>query len=291
MAERRPTLSDADLERRLTALSREVAYPPTPDIAGRVRQRIALAPPPARPRRWPRLALAVAAALLLAAIVFAASPRLRTAVAGRLGLPGVNIIQATAVPVPPPTATPLAGAPLPATATPSPVGAELDLGARVSLAAAQRRVGFPILVPAALGPPDAVYIALPSATPVPNSPPAPPGGLVTLVYRPRPALPAAAQTGVGLLLGEFRGRTDRVFLTKMAGPNTTITAVTVDGAPGFWLAGQPHEFLYEDPSGVVRSQTLRLAGNTLLWQHGALTLRLEADVDEATALRLAASAR
>jgi hypothetical protein len=302
MADRWPPSSDAELERLLTMLGREVAFPSTPALAGRVRERLDAAPRPVRRRRWPRVALAVAAALLLAAIVFAASPGLRTAVAGRLGLRGINIVQVSVLPSPviatpernpPPTATSPPGAPTvgPPSATPLPLGERLQLGERVSLAEARRRVDFPILVPAALGPPDAVYVVVQAATPVPNPTPTPPGGLVTLVYRPRPDLPQAAQTGVGLLLGEFRGHTDQVFITKLAGPNTRITLVTVDGAPGFWLAGQPHEFLYEDPNGAVRAQTLRLAGDTLIWPHGDVTLRLEANIDEAAALRLAASLR
>ena len=39
------------------------------------------------------------------------------------------------------------------------------------------------------------------------------------------------------------------------------------------------------------SDTLRLAGNTLIWHHGDVLVRLEADVSKATALRIARSMR
>ena len=38
----------------------------------------------------------------------------------------------------------------------------------------------------------------------------------------------------------------------MAGPDTTVERVRVDGEPGFWLAGAPHALIYEDPSGAIR---------------------------------------
>jgi hypothetical protein len=67
--------------------------------------------------------------------------------------------------------------------------------------------------------------------------------------------------------------------------------VTVNGGRGFWLEGAPHQFFYRDPDGSVRPDTLRLAGNTLLWEQGGVTLRLEADLTRDQALRLASTFR
>ena len=44
-----------------------------------------------------------------------------------------------------------------------------------------------------------------------------------------------------------------------------------------------------DANGVLRDETLRLAGNTLLWEQGDLTLRMELGGDKEAALRMAAS--
>jgi hypothetical protein len=294
-----PPASDPELELVLRRLGEQIAYPPTPPLAAAMRRSL-LAPGRRQPARWRQFAVALAA-IVIAVLLLAASPALRTAVAGRLGLRGITIHQVPVVPTAP-TALPLpAVAPAAATALPQPtaaptatsvpVGERLHLGERLAVAQGAQRVAFPVLIPAALGPPDEVYVLLETDTAAPGTSPAPPGGLVTLVYRPRPNLPAVAETGVGLLLGEFQGSTDQVFISKMAGPGTQIVPVSVAGQPGFWLTGQPHEFLYRDAGGVAHQQTLRLAGNTLIWERGDLTLRLEAGVDEATALRIAASVR
>ncbi len=274
MAERRRPEAEATLERRLRALGQRIDYPPTPDLAAAVRVELLAGRSP-RARRWPfwsrlqpawRLALAAAvAALLLAAAVLALSPTARVTVADRLGLRGLVITSGTPVPTPPGT----------------PVGETLRLGRPVTLAEARARVAFPILVPALpdLGPPDQVYLDERL-----------PGGEVALVWRPRPGFPAGTQPDVGLLLTEWRGGLGSAMLAKkLIEPNTQVEEVTVDGERGYWISGQPHQFLYEDPSGRVVPETIRLAGNTLVWERGTLLLRLEASVSKDQALRVADS--
>lgn len=311
MAEQRWRPSDADLEQELLALGRQVAFPPTPSLAPRVRAQLAARPALLPWWRHPaprRIALGLIAMVVLCLVVLAAWPAARTAVAGRLGLPGISIHQAPSVPKPPTATPPLAQSlstgtpptseaiatpggttvpkaptappPLLSTATPPAVGARLALGDQVSLAQVQQRVGFRPLLPEGLGQPDAVYVATP-----------PPSGAVTLVYRPRPGLPATTETGVGLLLTEFRGATDAGFLMKVVGPDTRVEAVTVNGAPGFWLEGAPHALAYRDPSGQFETATLRLAGNTLAWNQGDLTLRIESALTKEEALKIASSVR
>ena len=129
-------------------------------------------------------------------------------------------------------------------------------------------------MPGELGAPDEVYRA---------------DDVVTLLYRPRDGLPESQNTGAGALLTLIPGRTNPIFMRKLAGPNTTIERVTVDGEPGYWLAGDVHTLLYEHPSGGIREAPERLAGNTLVWRRGELTLRLEADVTKERALAIARS--
>ena len=47
--------------------------------------------------------------------------------------------------------------------------------------------------------------------------------------------------------------------------------------------------MYLDPSGVIQEDLAYLAGTTLLWNRGDVLFRLEADVDRAKALELAAA--
>lgn len=234
------------LETRLTELA--VQWPPEPDVAARVRARLE-AEPPRRARRL-RPALAVPLALLALAVGgVAAVPSARSAVLRWLGIEGVKIERVPVAPTPAPSASPL------------------DLGERTPLTPA-------MLVPRALGRPDAVYAD---------------ADHVTFLYRPRSGLPESRQTGAGALLTQFPGRTQPELIRKLAGPDTTIERVRVDGEPGFWLGGAPHGLIYEDPSGAIRESPSRLAGPTLVWRRGDLTLRLEADVTEERALAIARS--
>src|SRR3954467_2954478 len=145
----------------------EVAWPPTPDIAGVVLARVdepAPARPPRRVRRRglaPVLAWTAAALVAALGITMAASPSARSAILEWLGLKSVKIERKA------PTATPVPRR--------SQLGAELNLRRPGAPEEARRRVGFRGRVPAALPVPDAVYF---------HDPP-PPGGRVSFVYRPQ----------------------------------------------------------------------------------------------------------
>jgi hypothetical protein len=144
---------------------------------------------------------------------------------------------------------------------------KLFLGENVSLDEARDRADFEIVVPEALGDPDGVYFQE-----------TPPGGMVSLVYG-TPEHPRA-------LFTQFRGSVEEVIFKKTAA-GTQIDSVRVRGEPGYFLSGNPHEFSYFDTHGEYRQEIVRLAGNTLLWERGPLTLRLEADINEEEALKIA----
>jgi hypothetical protein len=147
---------------------------------------------------------------------------------------------------------------------------KLFLGEKVSLDEARDRADFEIVVPEALGDPDGVYFQE-----------TPPGGMVSLVYG-TPEHPRA-------LFTQFRGSVEEVIFKKTAA-GTQIDSVRVRGEPGYFLSGNPHEFSYFDRRGEYRQEIVRLAGNTLLWERGPLTLRLEADINKEEALKIARSA-
>jgi hypothetical protein len=265
MAELRFSPSEQELQAALVDLGRWLAYPPTPQLAVAVRQRLA-EDAARRSRRWrwvPRLdrrfAVALAVVLALAAVVLAVSPEARNAVAGRLGLRGVRLEEVPTASVPRTT--------------------QLNLGERLTLDQLRLRVGYQVELPAVLGPPDEVYL---SNTPV--------GGQVALVYYPRPDLPQANTTGVGVLLTEFRGNVRSTgALGKAVPPGSHLEEVQVNGGRGFWIDGDPHTFFYMDARGQIQSESTRLAANVLLWEHGELTLRLESALPRDPALRLAAT--
>jgi hypothetical protein len=307
MSEQRRFNSDAELEGALVSLDQHINYPPTPDLASSVHHRLMAN---RRPRLlqervrelartiWPaarsRLVVVSFALLLALAGLLALDPEARTVLADRLGLRGVTISQVPFVPTATPTAspspsptgastTPIVQTPVP-TSTPISIGERLQLGQRVAFADARSRLPFGIQTPsvAELSTPDEVYLG-----------DQPIGGEVALVYYPRPGLPALNETGIGLLLTEFRGDLHTEFnpVGKMVGPETRVEEITVNGGKGYWLEGQPHMFFYRDSKGEVRNETIRLAGNTLLWEEGNLTLRLEGALTRDAALRIARSIR
>lgn len=243
-----------DLERRLRELGPAIAFPPTPSLA----QTLELPFEQAR-RRPPRRALrafAIACVLLVLATGTAfAVPASRNAILEWLGLRGVTVERVVSLPS-------------------VPAVADLALGNPVSLEGARRLVDFDVVVPEALGDPDEAYVEETA-----------PGGRVSLVYRGPDGAPVA-------LLTEFRGNLAPDLIGKLVGGGTRAETVAVTGgAPGIFLSGGPHVVFYRDASGEIRNETLRLAGNTLLWERGELLLRLESALPLEEALRVARSVR
>jgi hypothetical protein len=201
--------------------------------------------------RFRRRTFAIALAVLAVALgAVMAVPPARTAILDWLGFGGVEIRRVAELPQ-------------------VPSEGRLVLGERVSLDRARAQAGHPVLVPDEEGfeQPDAVYVD-----------PFAPGQPVALVYgslsRPR------------LLVLEFRAAP--LFRKALLG-ETRVEQVTVDGAPGLWIEGPRHEFFYQTLEREPIRDTQRLAGNTLLWTRGPLTLRIEGDFSKAEAIRIAES--
>ena len=263
----------SELERRLIELGRDLDYPPTPDLAGTVASRLRAVEPDAvkavrrRPHFLPPaglrrpLVLAVIAVLLLAGTVFAAVPGVRDAVLEFFGLQGATVERVTTLPAAPPERP-------------------LDLGRRTTLEQARDDIAFEPLVPSELGDPDLVYLREP-----------PSGGELSLAYRPRPGLPRAQTTRLGLLVSEFRGDFHPDYVRKLAGPGTRIERLTIDGRPAIWIEGAQHFFFYRAPNGDSVENDLRLAQNVLLLERGRLLVRLEGAFGRAQAVAIARSLR
>jgi len=252
-----------ELERMLTRLGGELDWPPTPDLTAGVTARLRAAPAPRRSRFVLRrsVVLAFAILLLLAGTVFAAVPGVRDAVLEFFGLQGATVERRETLP-------------------PAPPVRPLDLGARTTLDAARGRLGFEPLVPADPGDPDGVYLR--STTP---------GGELSLTYAPRAGLPRARSTRVGLLVTQFRGDLTPEFLGKLAGQDTRIERLTVDGGRAIWLEGAAHFFFYRGPNGEFVEDELRIAQNVLLIERGRLLVRLEGAFDRERAVEIASSLR
>jgi hypothetical protein len=142
-------------------------------------------------------------------------------------------------------------------------GLRLGLGRAIPLAGARHAARFTALIP-------------------PGSPTAylnhdVPGGRISLL------------SGRVLII-EFRG-TATPFIFKVIGPGTSFKQLRVNGGPGVYLSGAPHEVLFQTATGQVRTDRVRLAGDVLVWQQGQLTIRIEGTRTLAQALALARSLR
>jgi hypothetical protein len=98
----------------------------------------------------------------------------------------------------------------------------------------------------------------------------------------------AIPLGGGRLLTELSS-TDLGVSKKFAGSATRIEPVQVNGHDGIWLEGGAHVLVYLGPDGTPIAKTLRLAGNTLVWQVGARVYRIEGPLTQEQALRIAES--
>jgi hypothetical protein len=219
--------------------------------------------PRTRARRS-RLRVAVLV-LIVAALAVVAIPPARAAVARLLRIGGEEIHRDKPPPSRATVPTPTPGVPLP------------DLGDRVTLEAARRRI--PVVVPTepGLGSPDEVWLNETG------------GGRVSLVYNARAGLPAAPHTGaVGLLLQEFGGD-GTVAVTKYLSIGTDVEPVAIDPYHGVFLSGAHHAVWYNTPDGQQITEIGRLAGNALIFQRGPLTIRLEGDAPRDQLAAIAAS--
>jgi hypothetical protein len=289
---RRMPIGDVELEAALRDLAGSLALPGQDgagvlDPARRARLRIEQGAAGVRPwRRWAWLApspgrrLGRGLALALVALVVLA------AIAGALGLglPGIRIVPAPSGSAAVETATPAPGAsgsPVGSSASPtiaSPLGASMGLGDPIAVADAVTSVDIPLRLPTApgVGSPASAWLQV---------------GRLSLVWPGGGTLPATREPGVGLILSEFRGSIDSGYFQKVLGPDTKITAVSVDGVTGYWISGAPHEIVFVDPNGYPVFDSRRIVGETLLWARGDVTYRLESGLDQAAAIALADSLR
>lgn len=244
-----------ELEDQLLALGKSIAWPATPQLRIVRTNRLFEEPAPRIVRTNRRFVLAAAAVLLIVAALAFTWIGLHT-----------TIYRVPNLPVTTPR-------------SPGVLGSNLGLGTPTTLAGAQSRVRWKVMVPASLGRPDAVYIMLP--------PTGPSGGEVTLVYAHAPGIAPSAETGVAVLVTEARGTVAQIYFQKTLGPGTTLEQVTVGDRPGYWISGHPHDFGFVTADGYVLVEPLRLATNTLIVDLDGTVVRIEGDMTKDQALAIA----
>ena len=211
----------------------------------------------------PRIATAVlAGATLVLSGFLAFSPGARDAVADFLGVRGIQIQYRETLP------------------EMSSVGRDLSLGAATTLERAESEAGFDVLLPdeAEYGTPDAVYVREGTSGPE-----------VSLVYEASPGLPASGETGVGLLVLQLRADIYDPTYEKSLGFGANVQRVRVHDETGYWISGDVH--VLTRIGDELHQDAARLAGNTLVWEQGDVTMRLESALGKRASLRIARTFR
>jgi len=238
-----------EVEIRLRELRDELAMPWEPDLVGAVAAR--LHRPPRRDWRRPLL-VALALVVLAIGIAFAVPPA-RSAILRFFHLGAVSVERVETLPPAPK---------LPLTA---------GLGEPVDRAAAERRLGFKLLLPPLAGrPPERVY--------------APDDDFLATVLN----VPVDGRRKPVLLI-EILGN-DLGIAKKVVQKETLLAPVAVNGRSGMWIRG-PHVVAFVTSSTGINSPVSRSSGSALIWLRGNLTLRLEGGLTEQQALRLARTIR
>jgi hypothetical protein len=224
------------------------------------------------PGRRVAVRIAVAAAVVLAVLI-AVTPT-RDAMAGWFGIGGVRITTVDA-PLGSEGAGPGAGsapgpvvsdAATPPASSPRPSSTLSD----TEIASSTSSLPFTVLLadPAIAGGPLAVTVD-----------PTVPTGLVEIRYEGFTLVELASQHGSAPVVEKFLGQ------------GTSLTRVDVGASPGFWLSGEPHEVVYLDPDGEVVRDSVRRAGDVLVWADGGVTYRIEGASSLDLALRIATTLR
>ncbi len=257
----------------LETSGRSFRYPPMPSVAAEVAARVRLEPAPPS-RSWLSLlagthlrgaVAAVIVAVLGFGLVIAISPSARTAVASFFGLGRIEVIRVDATPAP---------------------GAQKNrdrIAGLTSLAKAQDQAAFTILTPTYLaGLPDSATVYFQDLEP---------GQQVVLVYGVSPARSVDSPDDDLLHLTLFQFKT-KGFFRKVVFPSTLIDELTVSGSKALWFEGTEHELQYVGPDGRSRTEFERtVRGNTLAWEVGEITYRLETSLPKSEAIRIAESLR
>ena len=114
-------------------------------------------------------------------------------------------------------------------------------------------------------------------------------GKVSLVYEPGVGVPRSPYTGVGILVTEFRGDLAPGYIEKLAEAGTGIERFRIGRHRAIWLEGGPHFVFFRTPDGDYGEDVGRLAGNTLLVEHGRLLVRIEGELERDRAVEIARS--
>ncbi len=205
------------------------------------------------PLRPRRPIVASIAALALVAVVVILIPATRERVTGWLGIGGIGVeTTRTNLDLPP----------------------DVTLGDPVGLNDVPAIAGFDPLLPEALEDPPIAFVDS--------------GSRLWILWATSEALPPTAAANVGAVVTQFRTTASPGLTKGLQTGAATARIVDLDGRPAIWVEG-PHDLYIPELAGLAVEG--RSAGNTLIWEQGGLTIRLETALDLGRSIEIAQSFR
>jgi hypothetical protein len=268
-------------ENRLRAAALELPYPPTPDIARAVRQKLAEAPQRAAwtllvATRWKKALIATMLVLVLVACLLSV-PSVRAAVIEFLQIGVIRIILPPLTPTPTPTPalsitiapvrTPSPTRALPPSPTPGDLIALADLQGETTLEDAIQQASFTLHLPAYppdLGTPDRLFIQGISGT------------MAILVWTEEDNSEKARLILYEIAPGSWVGEKGALY---------SVERTRVNRREAIWAEG-PYTLYLTDGDLVMRRL---IAGHVLIWDEGGVTYRLESNLSLSQAIEIAES--
>jgi hypothetical protein len=264
-------LPGEQIEAYLRDTARALPYPPTPDIAGAVWQRLVTQGAPAIPHRQrPRTrrtlaAMGLSLALMLAVVLIV--PEARTLVGSILHVDTNNFVAATSTPTPTHTSTRIPTRTFTRTVhygptfTPGPTSQLLStMPGSMTLDEARGKLAFPIRLPSYpsnLGEPDGVFVQdLDGPT------------LIVLWISP------GSEEKVSVILYEMPADDERI---KTKDDSLYMQVASVNSREAQWVRG-PYVIDSDDKQGFTYTVAQRLVGgNMLAWSENGVAYRLESN--------------
>ena len=93
------------------------------------------------------------------------------------------------------------------------------------------------------------------------------------------------------MVTEFQATVDPAVWEKLLYEGTSVSDTLVNGHAALWISGGEHTFFYRDASGRRVDSSLRVVGDTLIWQRNGLVLRVEGAPSLSAAAEVARSLR
>jgi hypothetical protein len=247
-----------DLERALFDVAEHLDHPAGDELADAVRRRVAASTRLAdRSAGRSRSLVAIAAVFIVIVAAALAIPPSRHAIADWLGIGAIEVRRSGPRVSTGPGSQPLPGSPRSSAPNENVVVPR-------NLAGARELVDFTIATPHDTSAGTLARIEVDRR---------PDGGLLVLDYG-------------RFTLVEVRANPE--IIAKLIDRTATVERVSVEGAPGLWIAGA-HEIAYQTSSRALATDTIRRSGPVLIWPRGGLTLRLEGFDTLAAAQKVAAS--